>query len=55
MKNYSYSIKIIFTMEADHPRFKPKIHNSYFSKSLVNIGQFLGFKTYAQNFCFRTI
>jgi len=29
-------------MEADHPRFKPKIHN--FAKSLVNIDQFLGSK-----------
>jgi len=29
-------------MEADHPRFKPKIHN--FSKSVVSIDQFLGSK-----------
>ena len=29
-------------MEADHPRFKPKTHN--FSKSVVNIDQFLGSK-----------
>jgi hypothetical protein len=40
-------------MEADHSRFKPKIHNSYFAKSLVNIDQFWDSKINT-NFRFRT-